>query len=428
MLNLKDYLINEYENEYGNEYFNPMKKQYSEPKIYTANGDLSKRWYLYYSFRNPKTDKLQKMSSIYLGVNNYNTKQERLQILTTHQKNLSKLLKEGYNPFEKNQKLYNEQIKKANSRVVSKKTEIVKEEPKKTVKEAIRFAIDLKRKSLSATSFRGLNNRINNFSDWLDKNKPELFNIDQLDKKTVNDFLNYMLDKTSPANRNNFRTDLSSVFQMLEDNDIIPINFIKKIPTVKAIVTRNKTYSEELQKDIYEYLENKDPYLLLYIKFISYNFLRPIEVCRLQIKDINIKERTLQFKAKNSPLKTKIIPELLINELPDLSIFNPDDSLFTTDKLGGEWNTNENDKRNYFSKRFKRVVKDHFKLGKEYGLYSFRHTFITKLYRELVKNSSPFEAKSKLMQITGHSTIDALQKYLRDIDAELPEDYSKYFN
>jgi len=50
------------------------------------------------------------------------------------------------------------------------------------------------------------------------------------------------------------------------------------------------------------------------------------------------------------------------------------------------------------------------------------------LYRELVKGSSPFAAKSKLMLITGHGTMDALQKYLRDIDAELPEDYSSYLS
>jgi hypothetical protein len=28
------------------------------------------------------------------------------------------------------------------------------------------------------------------------------------------------------------------------------------------------------------------------------------------------------------------------------------------------------------------------------------------------------------MLITGHSTLDALKSYLRDVDAELPEDYS----
>lgn len=57
-------------------------------------------------------------------------------------------------------------------------------------------------------------------------------------------------------------------------------------------------------------------------------------------------------------------------------------------------------------------------------MYSFRHTFITKLYRELVKGSTPFEAKSKLMLITGHASTSALEKYLRDIETELPDDYS----
>jgi hypothetical protein len=31
------------------------------------------------------------------------------------------------------------------------------------------------------------------------------------------------------------------------------------------------------------------------------------------------------------------------------------------------------------------------------------------------------------MLITGHTSMSSLEKYLRDIDAELPEDYSKDF-
>jgi len=72
------------------------------------------------------------------------------------------------------------------------------------------------------------------------------------------------------------------------------------------------------------------------------------------------------------------------------------------------------------------VVKDALGFGNEYGIYSFRHTYTAKLYTELRKNMSPFETKSKMLLITGHSTMTALEKYLRDIDAELPEDYSKY--
>ena len=104
---------------------------------------------------------------------------------------------------------------------------------------------------------------------------------------------------------------------------------------------------------------------------------------------------------------------------------NKSDFLFTPEKLGGKWDATEESKRDYFTKRFKKIVKDHFDLGTDYGLYSFRHTSITKLYRNYREEHSPNEAKGHLMQITGHSSMSALEKYLRDIDAELPEDYSE---
>ena len=114
----------------------------------------------------------------------------------------------------------------------------------------------------------------------------------------------------------------------------------------------------------------------------------------------------------------------MIGDLPDLSKYNLDSFLFTPTGFGQDWIKEPNNKRDYFSKRFKEVVKTPFKLNKHYGMYSLRHTFITKLYREMRKTSSQFETKSKLMLIIGHSTMTALEKYLRDIDAEFPEDYS----
>lgn len=208
------------------------------------------------------------------------------------------------------------------------------------------------------------------------------------------------------------------------DNEIIQENFIKKISVLKTKPERNKTYTPEMQSDIYAHLKIKDPILLLFVQFVSYNFLRPIEVCRLTIGDIDVKDKKLYVRAKNQAVKIKIIPEILLNKLPDLSKFDKNLFLFTANGIGQEWNATENNRRDSFSKRFKEVVKDHFDLGIDYDMYSFRHTFIIKLYRELRKTVTPFEAKSRLMLITGHSTMTALEQYLRDIDAELPEDYS----
>jgi integrase len=437
MSTLQEFLTFEHESEHVLEHDLSNNKLFSAPKIYNANGNLSKRWYVYFSFRNPSTGKLERMQNIYGKTNVYKTKEDRLVILSSYRRNLLKLLKEGYDPFKDNTALFQKSKEMANNSIVeptqterlrnNKKeiSETVIETPKMTLREAFNFGLKLKEKAVNPRTLEAYTQKANILIKWVSKNRPKIKTIDQLDKKTVLDFLNTILIKSSPRNRNNYRVEISSIMEILEENDIMTINLMKKIKVLKTKPERNKTYSLEMQENIFSYLETKDPILLLYIKFVSYNFLRPIEVSRLKIKDINLLTKTIQFKAKNSPLKTKIIPKILLAELPDLSKLDKELLLFTRHKIGGEWEATENNRRDYFSKRFKTVVKEHFNLNKDYGLYSFRHTFITKLYRSLANNVSPFEARSNLMLITGHKSMSALEKYLRDIDAELPKDYSE---
>ena len=434
MFNTNIILTFDYQNEHVLEHDLQMKKNFSNPKIYNANGDISKRWYLYFSYRNPKTGKLQRMKNIYGVVNSYKTKEDRLWVLTAYRKKLLQLLKTGFNPFEDNSELYQKNLSKENRKNSKEGEKVIaintvkKIEPtaisSRTIKEAFDFALNLKKKVVGVTTYKGYLSKTNRLSRFLATKYPEIKYIDQLTKNMVVQFLNSVLDRTSASNRNNYRIDLSSIMQTLVDNEIIAVNFTKSIPVLKSSPECNKTFTEKQQQDIYKHLEDKDPRLLLFIKFVSYNLLRPIEVCRLQIKDINLEQKTISFKAKNKTLKTKIIPDILSEELPDLSGLDPNAYLFTPSQIGGHWEATEQNKRNYFSKRFKKVVKDHFNFGLDYGLYSFRHTYITKLYRELAKSYAPFDAKSRLMLITGHASMTALEKYLRDIDAELPEDYS----
>ncbi len=408
-------------NEYGNAYGMTSKKNYSEPKIYDANGDLSKRWYLYFSFRNPKTGLLEKQTPIYGGANKYKTKQERYQVLNAYRKSLKALLEKGLSPYEDNA----EKITSFSEKEILTTENPAKETNGVLIKDAFKLAVGIKQNVLSKTSFPSFNSNIKRFEKWLEQKGFGDECVTAINKKIVIEYLNEVLENTSPRTRNNTRIDLGSLFQTLEDNELIAENFIKKINVLKATPERNKTYSTTLENDIYKYMEDNDKILLLFVKFISYNYLRPIEVCRLKVGDLDLIDRKLYVRAKNSPVKTKIIPEILIKDLPDLTSVNKNLYLFTPNQIGGEWETSETDKRDYFSKRFKKV-KDHFNLGKDYGLYSFRHTFITKLYNEFAKSMTPNEAKSKLMLITGHNTMDALEKYLRDIDAVLPEDYSNY--
>nr|WP_321227774.1 site-specific integrase [uncultured Psychroserpens sp.] len=457
MTTFNDFITYEHDLEHDFEHNLAHKKEFSPPKIYIAKNDLSKRWYVYFSYRDPSTGKLKRQKNIYGSVNTFSTKEDRMALLSRYRRRLLKLLQQGYNPFVDNTELYKSQfivkdaintseekiikafspqIQYSNSinqreEVVVKKDipeEIAIEEPKMTLREAFDFSLRIKEKQISSNSHKDYMYTTNAVVKWAKENHPKLKTIEQFDKKAALKFLNALLLRTSSRNRNNYRLNLSSLLQTLEDNEIIESNPIRNIPVLRSIPKRNKSYTTEEHEKIFGYLEKEDPLLLLYIKFISYNLLRPIEVCRLKIRDINVADRTLQFKAKNSPLKIKLIPKKILDELPDLSKLDPDYHLFTPIKIGGNWDTDDVNKSNYFSKRFKTVVKEHFNLDINQTLYSFRHTFITILYQSLVKGSTPHAAKSELMGITGHNTMTALEKYLRNIDAVLPNDYSNHFD
>lgn len=384
-----------------------MKKKYSAPKIYNAKGDLSKRWYVYYSFRDPKSDLLVRQPPVYAGVNELKTNAERTEAITILRKSVSVILDNGYNPYIKD--------------------EFSDENKTYTIDYCFEFVLNLKKNILSQISYKDFSSRVNQFKKWLYEKGFKLKTIDKINKKAINAYLNEVQLKSSSMNRNNTRASLSSFFGTLESNEIISQNPVSKIEILKTKPKRNKSYTIEQEQNLFKYIEKENPVLLLFIKFISYNFLRPVEVCRLKVKDIDILNKKIYLKTKNKPVKIKIIPDILINEIPNLSLLNEDNYLFSKKCYGENWESKESTRRNYYSEEFS-IIKEKFKLGTDYGLYSFRHTFITKIYTELVKTRTPNEAKNQLMLITGHNTMAALEKYLRDIDAVFPEDYSYLIN
>lgn len=401
-----------------------MEKLYSIPKIYTGGVDvtkwkklsneekelaLSKNWYVYFSFRHPITGKLKRQNPIKAG-NQFKDLRNRIQILKLIKRSLLEALENGFNPYDDGEREEQSNINSNNG-----------------AKQAIEYALSLKKEELAATSYSRYEPRIKDFLVYLEKEGYAYRDIKLVNKRVVTKYLDIILKQSSSRNRNNARADLSSLFTKLKQRDYINDNFIKsEIEILDSNPERNKTYSIQLLEDIETYLEKNDPNLLLFTRFVCYTFLRPIEVCRLKVKDINIKEKSLTVRTKNKPLKTKIIPDLLFKELPNIKKHKREEFLFTPNGVPGVWNATEDSKRDYFTSRFKKV-KEHFDLNKDYGIYSFRHTYITQLYRSRRKEGqTPNEVKSWLMLITGHTTLHALSKYLRDIDAELPEEYSQY--
>jgi len=471
-------------NEYGNEYGLSDKPLFSEPKIYDANGDISKRWYVYYSYRNPETGILVRQKPIYKGVNRYKTKFERLELLSKYRKGMSVLLRAGYSPYEE-KKVSKERLNailkvKANStksatpkntisdlikilsvnnpsdKNIKVKTEDVQntQEVKQfvaektiqsskskfiSVKNALAHALKIRKGSWSKATAPTMVGHYNKFIIWLEEN--DLINIDikEIKKRHISQFLeqlkvqkgkNSPVTNASPKTKNNHRATLSSLFSQLSQDDFIDKNFFDDIRILKSTPKKNKAYSDKQVKDIREHLDVYDPYLRVFIQFMSYAFLRNKEVCKIQIKNIDLDAKRIYVPTKTGAFDAIPIINELEQVIKKMEIHKYDQEDFLITKYGhpSKWDVDEKSKSGHFSKRFNKIVRLPLKLTLDHTLYSFRHTAALNLYYSIKDEGYSYqEILLKLMPITRHKSKEGLENYLRDIGAFLPKDYGKKY-
>ena len=195
------------------------------------------------------TGKMEQQQRIKQG-NGYKTMKQRYKVLEHYRKELERMLKDGYNPYE-----VPEQINTT------------------SVRNSFDKALELKKNVVSQKYYYDISKTCDRFILFLENNNHDTDNINLITKKIVNEFLNDLLINVSAKTRNDFKMHLNGVFTELQNQDIIKDNFIGTIPNVKTDKKRSRTYSDSQVKIIENYLSIHDPQLLLFISFVSYVFL-----------------------------------------------------------------------------------------------------------------------------------------------------------
>lgn len=391
-----DELRTAYESAYS-EFMKP--KNYIAAKIYHGgkNFDLKKRWYVYYSFVDPSTGQMKRQPPITFKVNQrFKTKAERLHHLKLIQKIINDYLKKGWTPHKLS--------------TLSKNY---------TAESCLDYALSVKKSEIKETTFKDYESRVNQFKKFLKEKGINSFPIQDISKKDVAEFLNKY---EGSKNYNNGKIALKSIFDVLSSESYIERNFIEDIRNKKVTTKAVKIYSKSEVEKIVRLLEKENKTLLMYIYFESFMFWRPIEIVRIRPENINLSERLISVEVKTKAQKTKIIPEIIFNDLKE---FLKDKKGYIFEPENSDWEkVNEVNRRDYYTKAFAKFRTKH-KISPDFKLYSFRHTFITKIYLELRKSLNKEDTIKQLSLITGHES-KAIYSYIQVNDIELPEDYSKY--
>ncbi|WP_196892123.1 tyrosine-type recombinase/integrase [Aureivirga marina] len=395
--------------------------EYTKPKIHIdykiVNGKKIKyvgkgsKWYIWFRFRNPETGEM-KQFKVYNNLNRIKGISERLKTAKKIQRVLENHLAQGFSPFSEKESELN----------FNKEYNII---------DAIDKAVEKKSKVWSASYIHQNKHQIDYLKEFLSKNKLDHLPAKSITKKHMIYLFEHISKKNLSAySYNNYRKVYLSLTNQMMQDEIIDKNFMIGIEKLPEKAVKNESLTDEQVNKLKKYLQENDTYLLTYIQFLTYSFLRPIEITRIKIGDINLKERTIKVQTKTEKISVIYIIDKLIELIEKMDIQNyPDDYyLFSKSEKPDTWiTTREKSKADFFSYRFLKVKRD-LNLGDNYGIYSFRHTFIKNLYFSFLNQGlPPIDAKNKLITITRHTTIKTLDNYLRNIGAYLPEDYSKDF-
>ena len=329
-----------------------------EPRLFDADGDLSKRWYI--DYRIWDVDKGRFVRKQYTGMNKYHTLAERRRESKKALKEIRELIAQGYTAGQTPAGLAGLDVRTA------------------TVADALVFVRDHKKLRRGVEEYNRLLKRLHeypalgNLPAYLVRPVHVASFCDQLQKART------MSAKTF----NNYRDTLSTVFARLVKLDLLPKNPCLAIERQRVAPSpMHLPYTDAQRQAIRaELLRRGDLQMLLFISFVYYCFIRSGgELRLLRVRDL-LRDTVLvpAANAKNDKAEHVAIPLQLEGMIAEhkLRSYPPDFYVFTHDGRPGPRPVGPN----YFPLRHRRVLRAAGILDSAHTIYGYKHTGAINLY------------------------------------------------
>lgn len=364
-------------------------------KLYTCGNDLSKQWFVHFQYRNPETGKMQRVK-VSEGFAQYKTIEERITYGNRLIEIINLKVKDGWNPFCKEGVYYRlvEDAQVYQSNLLSFHVENA----------LLNCEADLRPKS-----FQSYSSHIKGFLQWLTDCKLDMLLVSQFTKEQAKQFIDYLILERGlhKKTRNSYLITLKMIFNKLKDNELILVNPFTGIKSVKA-GSVSKLYFNSLQEQtLEEIIHKRNPQLWLFTQFIFYCFVRPNELRRIKVGDINGNQLQIRGEISKNKLTEKVaIPKPLLRLINEhkLTDYSKDYYLFGKAGMPSKYDWSVN----HFGRKHLEILRE-LGFSDQYSLYSWKHTGVIYFYQE--RNFGLYDIMKQLR----HHSLEMVQEYLKSL-------------
>lgn len=396
-----------------------IKREVIFPKLNNAGGDLSQRWFVYFSVINPATGRMQAFRK-YDGFATLATEEDRKKHASKVIRKWKSKLMNGWNPFFEQDKVkyaslirYETDARRGRNIVDSTRNfEYYSSRYLSFVKNI------LKREPSTYTSYKS---KLRIYGQFLSKKGIDKVNVRFYNQDTIKDFNEFLIKERGLDGKslNDYNETLNRFWKhLIKEEKLTVENPVTGMRRYKEIAVHHMAFNEHHINTLKNAIQPNDPILWLKLKTLYSTLLRPNELRHLQMKHFSWSDGTILLPAelaKNDRARLITLPDYLYKELLYLGYDKyPGDYFFST--IGQEPGPQKTSKNHLYNK-FKHYLML-LQFPKGYTLYSWKHTGVQGMKRNGVDNMF---IKAQL----GHASYDQMLPYIEELMTQGNDDIRK---
>lgn len=348
------------------------KVKFVLPKLNNCGGDMKKEWYVEYSYRDERIDKLERFR-VYERFKQIDTAKMRYEHAQNIINEITEKILSGWTPFDLENIIINNNIAyNIQARVYGSR-----ERSEKNLFFYINAFLEEKKPIVSKKTYQDYTSKLRIFHQWLySKGKKNIFAQD-ITNDMMSEFSYYLINERKLERRTirDFTARISQLYNWMIKKRFTNKSPVYDLPEGKQRADHSaQPMTKEDAKLLLNHMKKNDEQVYLFCAMIFYCAIRPgTELRLLKVKDINFFTNTITIREENAKTTEGIInmpPEIIrILKSMKISSYDRDFYIFGKGKEPGLecWG------KNYF--RLEHIkYRDELKLPKEYKLYSWKVT------------------------------------------------------